>query len=383
MTPSLRIYAFLSKAMQKLVSPYVNSHPYSKWLKEYSYINFETPYLHTEDVLDELCDSLTAKGVEVVERLYCQAMRYEMDFFYSRQSEQNLIIPIYTKLDPKEESLMLFADFDFTCTSVASVEILANIEILTAQKPDHQLLGEDRDGHSQVTSKDLRKTWELLSQQYTSENDNFIEKIMLGEKAVSFDYEGLYSAFEKLSSPDGKVVSRIFDSGVLKGISLEDIKQAGKCMELHNGGLDMLKVDGNEFSYADGTFTGEVTRQAHQSVTAKLKYFEDMVQEHASEHGVGARTVYIGDSVSDLLCLLTADIGIVIGSNKSLMKAGKHFGITFTPLFAGVVKEQRKRFETGNPIVWKGGLSGTLYTVASWIEIHAFILGRHLVNEEL
>ncbi|KAI3871647.1 hypothetical protein MKW92_042788 [Papaver armeniacum] len=415
MTPSLRIYAFLSKAMQKLVSPYLNSHPYSKWLKEYSYVNFETPYLHSEDVLDELCESLTDKEVEVVERLYCQAMRFEMDYFYSRQSEQTLIIPIYTKLDPKEERLMLFADFDFTCTSVSSLEILANIEILTAQKPDHQLLGEDRDGHSQVTSKDLRKTWELLSQQYTSENDNFIEKIMLGEKAVSFDYEGLYSAFEKLSSPDGQVVSRIFDSGVLKGISLEDIKQAGKCMILHNGcmdffekvnnldvsvnvmscwsgdltrsalsgGLDMLKVDGNEFSYADGIFTGEVTRQAHQSVTAKLKYFEDMVQEYASEHGVGARTVYIGDSVSDLLCLLTADIGIVIGSNKSFMKVGKHFGITFTPLFAGVIKEQKKCFETGNPIVWKGGLSGTLYTVASWIEIHAFILGRDLVNEEL
>ncbi|KAI3849577.1 hypothetical protein MKX03_031426 [Papaver bracteatum] len=415
MTPSLRIYAFLSKVMQKLVSAYVDSHPYSKWFKEYFYESFETPYLHSEDVLDELCDSLTDKEVEVVERLYCQAMRLEMDFFYSRQSEQTLIIPMCTKLDPKEERLMLFADFDFTCTNVASLEILANIEILTAQKPDRQLLGEDRDGHSQVTSIDMRKTLELLSQRYTSENDNFIEKIMLGEKAVSFDYEGLYSAFVKLSSPEEQAFSRIFDSGVLKGISLEDIKQAGKCMELHNGcmdffvkvnnldvsvnvmsclsgdltrsalsgGLDMLKVDGNEFSYADGIFTGEVTRQAHQSVTAKLQYFEDMVQEHASEHGVGARTVYIGDSVSDLLCLLTADIGIVIGSNKSLMKVGKHFGITFTPLFAGVVKEQKKRFETGNPIVWEGGLSGTLYTVNSWIEIHAFILGRELVNDEL
>ncbi|KAI3903185.1 hypothetical protein MKW98_031839 [Papaver atlanticum] len=357
MTPSLRIYAFLSKAMQKLEikNAWYFLH---KELMNLFYISLQTPYLHSEDVLDELCDSLTDKEAEVVERLYCQAMRLEMNFFYSRQSEQTLIIPICTKLDPKEERLMLFADFDFTCTS---------------------------------------------------------RKLCSVKKLFSFDNEGLYSAFVKLSSPEGQAVSRIFDSGVLKGISLEDIKQAGKCMILHNGcmdffekvnnldvsvnvmscwsgdltrsalsgGLDMLKVDGNEFSYADGIFTGEVTRQAHQSVTAKLKYFEDMVQEHASEHGVSARTVYIGDSVSDLLCLLTADIGIVIGSNKSLMKVGKHFGITFTPLFAGVVKEQKKRFETGNPIVWKGGLSGTLYTVASWIEIHAFILGRDSVNEEL
>ncbi|KAI3833478.1 hypothetical protein MKW92_012728 [Papaver armeniacum] len=231
--------------------------------------------------------------------------------------------------------------------------------------------------------------------------------------SVSFDYEGLHSALVELSSSEEQAVSRIFDSGVLNGISLEDIKQAGKCMIRHNGcmdffekvnnldvpvnvmscwsgdltrsalsgGLDMLKVDGNEFSYADGIFMGEVTRQAHQSATAKLKYFEDMVQEYASEHGVGARTVYIGDSVSDLLCLLRADIGIVIGSNKRLIKVGNHFGITFVPLYAGVVKEQKKFFETGNPInAWKGGLSGTLYTVTSWTEIHAFILGRDLAN---
>ncbi|XP_026408236.1 bifunctional TH2 protein, mitochondrial-like [Papaver somniferum] len=239
--------------------------------------------------------------------------------------------------------------------------------------------------------------------------------LFLSFAPVTFDYEGLYSALVKLSSSKEQAVSRIFGSGVLKGISLEDIKQAGKCMILQNGcmnffekvnnldaslvvmscwsgdltrsalsgGLDMLKVDGNEFSYGDGIFTGEVTRQAHQSVTAKLKYFEDMVQENASERGVGARTVFVGGSVSDLLCLLTADIGIVFGSNKSLIKVGKHFGITFVPLCAGVVQEQKKRFKTGNPIVWTGGLSGTLYTITSWIEIHAFILGCDLVNEEL
>ncbi|KAI3849576.1 hypothetical protein MKX03_031425 [Papaver bracteatum] len=406
MTPSLRTYA-LSKAVRELVSPCDSSHQRSKWMKE----SFEASYLHAEGVLDKLCNSLALEEIEVVERLYRHALRLEMDFFFSRQSEQTLIIPIHTKLDPKEERLMLFVDFDFTCTSVDSLKILANI-VKFAQKPDQQLQGVDRDKLPQMTSIDFRKTWELLSKQYSSENREFIKKIMRGKKAVSFDYGRLYSAFVKLSSPEEQAFSRIFDSGVLKGISLEDIKQAGKCM-IHDGcmaffekvnnldvsvnvmscwsgdltrsaisgGLDMLKVDGNEFSYANGIFTGEVTRQAHQSVTAKLQYFKDMVQEYASEHGIRARTVYIGDSVNDLLCLLTADIGIVIGSNKRLIKVGNHFGITFVPLYAGVVKEQKKFFETGNPInVWKGGLSGTLYTVTSWTEIEAFILGRDLAN---
>ncbi|XP_026381622.1 bifunctional TH2 protein, mitochondrial-like isoform X2 [Papaver somniferum] len=276
MTPSLRTNALISKAVRELVSPCG-----SPWIKE----SFEASYLHAE-------------------------------------SEQTLIIPIHTKLDPKEERLMLFVDFDFTCTSVASLKVLANIEKF-AQKPDQQLQGVDRDTLPQITSLDLRKTWELISEQYSSENREFIKKIMHGKKAVSFDYKGLYSAFVKLSSPEEQAFSRIFGSGVLNGISLEDIKQAGKCMICHNGcmdffekvnnldvsvnvmscwsgdltrsalsgGLDMLRVDGNEFSYEDGIFTGEVTRQAHQSVTAKLKYFKDMVQEYASKHGVGARTV--------------------------------------------------------------------------------------------
>ncbi|KAI3879262.1 hypothetical protein MKX03_013459 [Papaver bracteatum] len=416
MMPCLRLYAFLSKEMQKLVSADVDSHPYSKWFKEYSYKRFRASYRDAEELLDKLCNSLAKEEIEVVESLYRHAMRLEMDFFYSRQSEQTLILPIYQKLDAKEERLMLFADFDFTCTSVASLEILANIEILSAQKPDQQRQGEDRDGHSQIASIDLRKTWQLLSQQYTSENDNFKKEILLGEKAVSFDYYGgPYNAFEKLSSPEGQAFSRIFDSGVLKGISLEGIKQAGKCMKLHNGclnffekvnnldvsvtvmscwsgdlarsalsgGLDMLKVDGNEFSYADGIFTGEVTSQAHQSVIAKVEYFEDMVAKYAQEHVRIPRSVYIGDSVSDLLCLLTADIGIVIGSNKSLIEVGNHYGITFLPLCAGVVKEQKKRLDTDDPVVWKGCWCGTLYTVTSWIEIQAFILGLDFLNEEL
>ncbi|KAI3935075.1 hypothetical protein MKW92_027858 [Papaver armeniacum] len=68
-----------------------------------------------------------------------------------------------------------------------------------------------------------------------------------------------------------------------------------------SGGLDTLQVDGNEFGYADGIFTGVVTRQAHQSVLAKLKYVED-TEENEDELGSGTLTVFIGTSVSDLLC---------------------------------------------------------------------------------
>ncbi|KAI3891601.1 hypothetical protein MKX03_033148 [Papaver bracteatum] len=381
--PSLRLYAFLSKAVRELGTPDGSSHPRSKWIKEYTYKNLKISFLHAEVLLDKLCNSLAQEEIEVVERLYRRAMRLKMDFFNSQQSA--LIIPVYTKLDPKER-LMLFADFDFTCTDLGSLGILKNIAIVTAQKVDQLLQGQDRDKPSHITSTDLKNTWELLSQQSTFEYDNCIKKIMLGEKALSFNYDvlqSLHSALVELSSSEGQAVSRIFDSGVLKGISLEDIKQAGKHMILKNGGLDTFEVDGNAFSYADGIFTGEVTRQAHQSVKAKRKYFEDMVQEKENEHGLDAVTVFIGTSVGDLLCLLEADIGIVIGSNRHLIEVGKHFGVRFVPLLDGVVVKQKKHSDSGNPVVWMGGLSGILYTVSCWTEIHAFILGRDLEDDEL
>ncbi|KAI3945535.1 hypothetical protein MKW92_007393 [Papaver armeniacum] len=85
----------------------------------------ETSYLHAEVLLDKLCNSLAQEEIEDVERLCRQAMRLELDLFYSRKSEQIQIIPIYVKLDPKER-LLLFAD---------------------QQLQGEELRNKDRDGH--------------------------------------------------------------------------------------------------------------------------------------------------------------------------------------------------------------------------------------------
>ncbi|KAM0044772.1 putative HAD superfamily protein [Helianthus debilis subsp. tardiflorus] len=83
--------------------------------------------------------------------------------------------------------------------------------------------------------------------------------------------------------------------------------------------------------------------------------------------------IYIGDSVGDLLCLLEADIGIVIASSSSLRKIVTHFGVSFFPLFSALIKKQKEHVE-GSAFGWKG-LSGVLYTVSSWAEVHSFIIG--------
>lgn len=136
------------------------------------------------------------------------------------------------------------------------------------------------------------------------------------------------------------------------------------------GGLNVLNVHANEFVYDNSVSTGEILKKVESPID-KVQAFRDILMNQRSD--TKDLTVYIGDSVGDLLCLLEADVGIVLGSSSSLRRVGSHFGVSFIPLFPGLVKKQ-KECDEGSSSTWKG-LSGILYTVSSWAEIHAFILG--------
>ena len=126
----------------------------------------------------------------------------------------------------------------------------------------------------------------------------------------------------------------------------------------------------NELAYDEFITTGEIIKKV-ESPIEKLQAFNDITKARSKigEHF----TVYIGGSMGDLLCLLKADVGIVIGSSSSLQRVGDQFGVSFVPLFSGLVKKQKELIE-GRSSNWKGP-SGILYTVSSWAEIHAFIWG--------
>lgn len=130
-----------------------------------------------------------------------------------------------------------------------------------------------------------------------------------------------------------------------------------------------MKVHSNEFTYKESVSTGEIVKNM-ESPMDKVRAFKDILKNHSNGKHL---SVYIGDSVGDLLCLLEADVGIVVGSSSSLRGVGSQFGVSFVPLFSGLVKKQRELVEEDS-CNWKG-LTGILYTVSSWAEIHAFILG--------
>lgn len=59
--------------------------------------------------------------------------------------------------------------------------------------------------------------------------------------ADKFDYEGLCEALEQLSEFEKKANDRVIESGVLKGLNLDDIKRAGERLILQDGCINVFQ----------------------------------------------------------------------------------------------------------------------------------------------
>ncbi|KAG4395458.1 hypothetical protein GLYMA_20G226700v4 [Glycine max] len=232
MTPCMRLYAVLGKKFQELLDSNESTHPYNKWIDNYSSDGFQATTLQTEDLLDKLSVSLTGEELDVIEKLYYQAMKLEIDFFSAQPLFQPTIVPLTKGHKPAEDHLIVFSDFDLTCTVVDSSAILAEIAIVTAPKSDQN---QPEDQIVRMLSSDLRNTWGFLSKQYTEEYEQCIESIMPSDRLNNFDYKELSMALEQLSKFENTANNRVIESGVLKGISLEDIKRAGERLILQDG----------------------------------------------------------------------------------------------------------------------------------------------------
>ncbi|CAL9191385.1 unnamed protein product [Musa hybrid cultivar] len=405
MTPCIRLYAFLGKELQFHMQYEGNGHPYKKWVDTYSSESFEARASQIEELLDKLSVSLTGEELEIIEKLYHRAMELEIEFYNAQPIVQPVVVP-FTKLHEAANHLAIFSDFDLTCTVLDSSAILAEIAILSAFKAGQS--GTDNLSAQRLPS-DMRNSWDALSRQYTEEHEQCIESLLPSEQAKAFDYESLCKNLEQLSNFEKRTNCRVIESGLLKGIHLEDIKKAGERLVLQDGCreffqkvikikeklnvdchilsycwcadlirsafssvgcTDDLSIHSNEFDYEESVSTGEIVRTM-ESPMDKVKTFRSILANLSSEKK--HLSVYIGDSVGDLLCLLEADVGIVIGSSISLRRVGEQFGVSFVPLYPGLIRKQRE-VPSEDSLVWNG-LSGVLYTASSWTEIHAFLFG--------
>ncbi|KZV32958.1 hypothetical protein F511_01469 [Dorcoceras hygrometricum] len=401
-SPCMRLYSFISKEIQARLDPDDGEHIYKKWLNSLSSLKFEASASRIEDLLDKLSISLTSEELDIVERLYHRAMKLELDFIWAQSIVQPSIVPCSRLLNNLEDNLILFCDFDLTCTAVDSSALLAELAIITTTN-----------GSVPMPFADIRTTWRHLFSQYIEEYQQCVESIIQDEagtdislQAEGLDYEGLFNGLKKISGFEKRANARLIHSNVLKGLNLADIKRAGErlnfqdgckkffhnvvenkicstkvhvlsccwCSDLirsafSSGNLNALNIHSNDLVYQESISTGGMIMKMECPID-KLQAFKDVTSEI---HGRPLK-IYIGGSLGDLLCMLEADIGIVIGLSAGLKTVANHFGISFIPLFSCLITKQRELAESGS--INCKGTSSTLYTVSSWDEIYAFILGQ-------
>lgn len=78
----------------------------------------------------------------------------------------------------------------------------------------------------------------------------------------------------------------------------------------------------------NGKGTGKLTKAEEQGIRTgadKLREMQKVITKNRVKEEVV--TVYIGDSNTDLPCLLEADIGIIIGDGKSIIETCRRVGI--------------------------------------------------------
>lgn len=138
-------------------------------------------------MLDKLSIYLTGEELEILEKLYHQAMKLEVDFIFNSglPIPQKDVVPLSRVHDFTDCHLTILCDFDLACTAFDSSAILAEIAIRTVPKT------ESHGSETQLvrlSSADLKSTWDILSTQYTEEFEQCVETIVTSEKGLLANY---------------------------------------------------------------------------------------------------------------------------------------------------------------------------------------------------
>ncbi|KAG0589549.1 hypothetical protein KC19_1G028600 [Ceratodon purpureus] len=402
MTPCMRLYAFLGQEIKKNINK-VPDHPYQQWINTYSAADFEAAASKIEHLLDKLTESANKEDEKaLLYNLYRRAMNLEVDFF-SAQMLGPVHVPFFKSLAAPENRLLLVSDFDSTCTISDSCPVLADLTVQIAGKiPGGRSAGE-------TEASLLRNKWDDLVMRYMDEYEEVLNRRLSNKEhgnGKAFTTEELQELLKEMSDFELKANARVEEAAVLKGLSPVAIQDAGKSMPLREGCSDFFKrlglqeahvdthilsvcwsktfieavleqgeihvanINANELVFNGNASTGKISFNV-QTALDKQRHFIQIMDhlkgrqstdpEHQQVH-----CVYIGDSLTDLLCLIRADVGIILGDSSTLKQV---HGEKMTSLFRKALL-----LEQGN-MPGSQQLSGCVFTVSSWYEVEAFLFG--------
>ncbi|MBM3234676.1 hypothetical protein FJZ31_00075 [Candidatus Poribacteria bacterium] len=270
----------------------------------------------------------------------------------------------------------LITDFDRTITVE---DTIANIAYAAA---DNFLVAVSGD----ISYNDFLLSWQRVVKQFSDEYIQLFESLLNQPQPSQNIYDALSKFLASFDEIELASVKRVISGKFLAGIKREKLRSIGQNIkkqanveiilaQMREAGIQINVISANwskeliigvmgnlsdniisndlEFS-EDGISTGQIKLHI-LSPFDKLKYYQRLKSDVGSN-------LYIGDSVSDLLAILTADIGVLFGRGKTVMRVISHFNLPFKKL-SDEDKFSKVRFD----------MNRTILIVDSWQQLNTFL----------
>ena len=277
---------------------------------------------------------------------------------------------------------LLMTDFDQTCNMRDTSELYyrASQRYQNATAGDKQILDEQ---WSLVTGKYLREYREQIAASLSKFGDSISTK---------FDEQKLHSFLSEIAVFNRAATKDVDDSNLIAGVDKTGLKLAAEAVEFYPGCFEVLQSalpyvrivsvnwSGEMIGYSfgemippghiyantllddNGLSSGLVGREYISSFD-KLKLVRRLIE---SEAGHGKVTIFVGDSITDLLSMLEADIGIIIGNSNTLLSLARICGIKVSPLSSILL-------HTEEYVTCNSDKPKVLYTAEDWYQINRLI----------
>eukprot|EP00127_Corallochytrium_limacisporum_P005547 Clim_evm64s207 gene=Clim_evmTU64s207 len=266
-------------------------------------------------------------------------------------------------------------DFDGTLTTQNTVGNLVKLSFETVEEK----WPERMDDH--------KEHWRYCSTYYeTNANITFGTKLEQHRPHCLDSMRKFLGLFEKI---EGTALSELSQRGVLAGISKPELRRASSnakdlvrpgvielLRSLDNSGVDVHVISLNwsrDFIYHmlneliprekihcnDLLFDeeGEESSGALQVKMAhaddKEKLFHSLVEtSRPLQKGKGGASMFVGDSHTDLLPMITADVGILIGQNQQALKVCDRFGVQVKPVH-DIGEDYENKENRNGPVIYQ------------------------------
>ena len=274
---------------------------------------------------------------------------------------------------PKYPIAKLITDFDETISEQDTISTLVRTVADTRQEEKEQFLAAWQEmvqwyltryyrvcdawrdqRHSIV---DFLKTFEALE-------SVSIQRVIAKGFLAGLTKEGLRAAGRNVVKKPG--VDRILSAMRAGGVAVE-ILSANWSEALIQGATEGLhdRIITNSLIYdAAGRSTGGIYLDV-VSARDKLKKFRERKKNPPTPNEAGGggitRTLYIGDSISDFLAILDAEVGVLIGQNPVAMQTIERFHLPTQRIDKGARFDPSLRYQ------------GTILLVNSWRELDNFL----------